>query len=54
MNRFSKDLEAVDQELAPCAIGVMSCGLSLIVTVVLIAIITPGFLIAAVLIYGGV
>ncbi|KAF4589649.1 ATP-dependent bile acid permease [Ophiocordyceps camponoti-floridani] len=47
MNRFSKDLEAVDQEIAPTAIGVMSCALSLVVTVVLIAVITPGFLVAA-------
>jgi ABC-type multidrug transport system fused ATPase/permease subunit len=47
MNRFSKDLEAVDQEIAATAIGVMSCALSLVVTVVLIAVITPGFLIAA-------
>ncbi|KAG8423072.1 ABC transporter 7 [Metarhizium acridum] len=52
MNRFSKDLEAVDQEIAATAIGVMSCALSLIVTVVLIAVITPGFLIAAVFIGG--
>ena len=51
MNRFSKDLEAVDQEIAPVAIGVMSCALSLVVTVVLIAIITPAFLIAAVFIF---
>ncbi|KAK0635814.1 hypothetical protein B0T17DRAFT_624801 [Bombardia bombarda] len=50
MNRFSKDLEAVDQEVAPVAIGVMSCGLGIIVTVVLIAYITPGFLIAGVFI----
>ncbi|TWU70979.1 hypothetical protein ED733_002187 [Metarhizium rileyi] len=50
MNRFSKDLEAVDQEIAATAIGVMSCALSLIVTVVLIAVITPGFLIAAAII----
>lgn len=50
MNRFSKDLEAVDQDIAPTAIGVMTCALSLIVTVALIAYITPGFLIAAVLI----
>ncbi|PHH88502.1 hypothetical protein CDD83_7455 [Cordyceps sp. RAO-2017] len=50
MNRFSKDLEAVDQEIAPTAIGVMSCALSLVVTVILIAIITPGFLVAAVFI----
>lgn len=47
MNRFSKDLEAVDQEVAPIAVGVMSCALAIIVTVVLISAITPGFLIAA-------
>lgn len=50
VNRFSKDLEAVDQDIAPTAIGVFACALSLIVTVVLIAVITPGFLIAAVFI----
>lgn len=47
MNRFSKDLEAVDQDIAPTAISVLSCALSLLVTVVLITVITPGFLIAA-------
>ncbi|KAK4193051.1 ATP-dependent bile acid permease [Podospora australis] len=46
MNRFSKDLEAVDQEVAPVAIGVMSCALGIVVTVVLIASVTPAFLIA--------
>ncbi|KFA47905.1 hypothetical protein S40293_05168 [Stachybotrys chartarum IBT 40293] len=51
MNRFSKDLEAVDQEVAPAAVGVISCALSLVVTVVLIATITPGFLIAAIFIF---
>ncbi|ORY72055.1 ABC transporter type 1, transmembrane domain-containing protein [Pseudomassariella vexata] len=50
MNRFSKDLEAVDQEVAPVAIGVMTCALGVIVTVILIAAITPGFLIAGVFI----
>jgi len=50
MNRFSKDLEAVDQEVAPIAIGVMSCALAIIVTVALITAITPGFLAAAVII----
>jgi ABC-type multidrug transport system fused ATPase/permease subunit len=50
MNRFSKDLEAVDQEVAPIAIGVMGCALGIVVTVVLIAYITPGFLIAGVFI----
>lgn len=47
MNRFSKDLESVDQEVAPIAIGVMGCALAILVTVVLISSITPGFLIAA-------
>ncbi|KAL1861506.1 hypothetical protein VTK73DRAFT_7058 [Phialemonium thermophilum] len=47
MNRFSKDLEAIDQEVAPISIGVMSCALGIVVTIVLIAVITPGFLIAA-------
>ncbi len=50
MNRFSKDLEAVDQEVAPVAIGVLSCALGIVVTVCLIAYITPGFLAAGVVI----
>ncbi|KAH6641243.1 hypothetical protein F5144DRAFT_506344 [Chaetomium tenue] len=50
MNRFSKDLEAVDQEVAPIAIGVMTCALGVVVTVVLIAYITPMFLIAGIFI----
>ncbi|KAI3321698.1 P-loop containing nucleoside triphosphate hydrolase protein [Xylariaceae sp. AK1471] len=50
MNRFSKDLEAVDQEVAGVAIGVMACAMGIIITVILIAAITPGFLIAAVFI----
>ncbi|KAF8865738.1 hypothetical protein BDZ45DRAFT_611414 [Acephala macrosclerotiorum] len=50
MNRFSKDLEAVDQEVAPIAISVVSCALAIAVTVALITAITPGFLIAAVFI----
>jgi ABC-type multidrug transport system fused ATPase/permease subunit len=50
MNRFSKDLEAVDQEVAPVAIGIVGCGLSIIVTITLISSITPGFLVAAIFI----
>ncbi|KAJ9148315.1 ATP-dependent bile acid permease [Pleurostoma richardsiae] len=50
MNRFSKDLEGVDQEVAPVAIGVMTCALGIIVTITLIAVVTPGFLIAGVFI----
>lgn len=47
MNRFSKDIEAVDQEVAPVAIGVVHCFASIVTIVILISIITPGFLIAA-------
>ncbi|CAG9944491.1 unnamed protein product [Clonostachys rosea f. rosea IK726] len=47
VNRFSKDLEAVDQDVAPTAISVLTCSLALAVTVVLITVITPGFLVAA-------
>ncbi|KAK5627348.1 hypothetical protein RRF57_003063 [Xylaria bambusicola] len=50
MNRFSKDLEAVDQEVAGVAIGVMTCAMGIVITVVLIAAITPGFLVAAIFI----
>jgi ABC-type multidrug transport system fused ATPase/permease subunit len=50
MNRFSKDLEAVDQEVAPIAIGVMSCALAIVVTIALISAITPGFLVAGIVI----
>jgi ABC-type multidrug transport system fused ATPase/permease subunit len=47
MNRFSKDIEAVDQEVAPVAIGVIHCFASIVTIVILISIITPAFLIAA-------
>jgi len=50
MNRFSKDLEGIDQEVAPVAIGVLSCALGIVVTVVIIAAVTPGFLVAGVFI----
>ncbi|KAI0439378.1 multidrug resistance-associated protein [Xylaria telfairii] len=50
MNRFSKDLEAIDQEVAGVAIGVMTCAMGIVITVILIAAITPGFLVAAVFI----
>ncbi|CAI6333286.1 unnamed protein product [Periconia digitata] len=46
MNRFSKDIEAVDQEVAPVAIGVVHCLASIVTIVILISVITPGFLIA--------
>lgn len=47
MNRFSKDIENVDQEVAPVAIGVVHCFASIVTIVILISIITPAFLIAA-------
>lgn len=50
MNRFSKDVEAVDQEVAPIAVGVIGCLTSVITIIVLISVITPGFLIAGVFI----
>ena len=48
MNRFSKDIESVDQEVAPVAIGVVHCLASIITIVILISVITPAFLIAGV------
>jgi ABC-type multidrug transport system fused ATPase/permease subunit len=50
MNRFSKDIEAVDQDLAPVATGVAHCALAALATTLLIAFITPGFLVAGVFI----
>ena len=46
MNRFSKDIEALDQDLSPITVGVLGCFFSLISIVVLICVITPRFLIA--------
>ena len=46
MNRFSKDVEAIDQDVAPIAVGALGCLFSMITIVVLISVITPGFLIA--------
>ena len=46
MNRFSKDMESIDQDVAPIAVGVLGCLFSLVSIVVLISVITPGFLIA--------
>ncbi|KAI6251523.1 ABC transporter [Erysiphe necator] len=50
MNRFSKDLEAIDQEVAPDSIGMMSYGLAILVTISLITFITPSFLIAVIVV----
>ncbi|KAK4981421.1 hypothetical protein LTR28_003121, partial [Elasticomyces elasticus] len=50
MNRFSKDIEQVDQEIAPVAVGVVHCMASIITIIILISVITPRFLIAGVFI----
>lgn len=47
MNRFSKDIESVDQELMPFAEGAFICVVQCVSTLVLITFITPGFLIFA-------
>lgn len=50
MNRFSKDIESVDQEVAPIAVGLLGCLASMIGIVILISVITPAFLIPGVFI----
>ena len=50
VNRFSKDLEAIDQEVAPVAVGVLGSLASIISVVILISIITPKFLLAGIFI----
>lgn len=50
MNRFSKDVEAIDQEVAPIAIGMLHSLAAVITIVILISSITPAFLIAGVFI----
>ena len=50
MNRFSKDIQSVDQEVSPAAIGMIHSFASVITIVILISVIMPGFLIAGVFI----
>ena len=50
MNRFSRDLQAVDQEVAMVAVGVFHCLFSVVTIVILISVITPSFLIAGIII----
>nr|QFR37208.1 ABC transporter [Cyberlindnera americana] len=50
MNRFSKDIEALDQDLIPCAEGFLACVVSVLVTLALITAITPGFFFLAALV----
>ena len=50
MNRFSKDIEGIDQELAPYAEALVISFLGCITTVVLITVITPLFLVFGVIV----
>ncbi|SGZ47002.1 CIC11C00000000401 [Sungouiella intermedia] len=50
MNRFSKDIESVDQELTPFAEATFACLVSCVSILILITAITPGFLFFAVII----
>lgn len=47
MNRFSKDIESVDQDLAPFVETSFNCLVQCISTIILIAWITPSFLVGA-------
>jgi ABC-type multidrug transport system fused ATPase/permease subunit len=46
MNRFSKDLQAIDQDVAPTAAGCLQGIFAMVAIIVLISVITPGFIIA--------
>lgn len=50
MNRFSKDIELVDQEVTPFAEGVFNCVVQCLLIFVLIIFITPGFFFFAIII----
>lgn len=50
MNRFSKDIESIDQELVPFADGALACVISVIFILSLITVITPGFIFLAIII----
>ena len=50
MNRFSKDMEAIDQDVSPVTVGIIGCLFSLVSIVVLICVITPKFLVAGIFI----
>ncbi|KAG5421468.1 YBT1 [Candida metapsilosis] len=47
MNRFSKDIESVDQEVTPFAEGAFICVVQCVSILILITFITPGFLVFA-------
>lgn len=50
MNRFSKDIESIDQEIASFSIGLLECAFQIITAVIFISVVTPGFLIAVIVV----
>ncbi|KAK9477095.1 hypothetical protein V1514DRAFT_334856, partial [Lipomyces japonicus] len=50
MNRFSKDIQDIDQEVAPDALSVVHSILALLVIIILITAIVPSFIFAGILI----
>jgi ABC-type multidrug transport system fused ATPase/permease subunit len=52
MNRFSKDIQSIDQEVAAVAVGLFHSVFAVITIVILITVITPGFLIPGIFICG--
>ena len=52
MNRFSKDLQSIDQDVSIVAAGMLQGLFSLTATVIIISVITPGFLIAGIFLTG--
>lgn len=57
MNRFSKDMESVDEQIPPVIQGVFFAGIETVLTLTLISFITPRFTVVAIIIviaYGAV
>ena len=52
MNRFSKDLQSIDQDVSIVASGMLQGLFSLTATVIVISVITPGFLIVGIFLTG--
>ncbi|ANB15699.1 bile acid-transporting ATPase YBT1 [Sugiyamaella lignohabitans] len=51
MNRFSKDMEGIDQDLAPVIGGTARCLIQALATAIVITVVTPQFAIAGVFIF---
>ncbi|KAI9650783.1 Transporter of the ATP-binding cassette (ABC) [Ciborinia camelliae] len=51
VNRFSTDIELLDQELAPVAVQTLDCVTSIATTIIMISIFTPYFLVAVALVF---